>query len=360
MQIRKEKSRIRKKQMKKNKNKGAKENKDEYKEPLSTINEGGLEYSNEPNEQSNQTKQETFPSNPSEEDHNNQSNNENDNIEIKHEQKDQKKQQLLLMPIKNDKQVIQIKRDENDKSDSVVPNSEEAILKEAENDCDHLNEEMKDREIEGNKNQKNTSAYEDEKYSVKTKIHKHYFPIKNIPKENQIKIPSNFIAQKRLIEKITPMSSSNHKMEPSDKEYFNMASMKDKKNAYIVNNINPNKNNKFSPDNFLLDPCKYSNHDEQGNNPCSMKKSSIESSCENLFSQEMEKAREADIEINRAPNLYQKYDGNEGDKDIDKVSKDGITNSQNVNANYGIYKKECAKDMKTEDNLHSNSISSSI
>ena len=299
--IRKEQRRRKKKQMKKNKNEGTEENKDEYKELATTTNEGLSEFLNEPIEQSNQTKQQTLPSNPRKEDHNNQSANVNDNIGIKHGLKEE---QLKLVPIKNGKQLIQIKLDKNDKSDSLVPISEEGIPKEADNNCEHLNEEISKRDIEGDINQASTSAC-GKKNSDQTKKSKACLGKKKHPQKKSNKNSFEFYRDKKTFRKIMPMSSSNHKIEPSDKKYFNMASMKDEKNAYIVNNINPNKSNKFSHDNSLLDPCKYSNHDEQGNTPCSRKILDMKIPCENFSSEEMEKLRKAGIVFNEIPNLIQ-------------------------------------------------------
>ena len=339
-QIRKEQRR-RKKQIKKDKNKGTKENKDEYKDPSTDINVLE-EFLNDPSEQSNQTKQQTIPSNPSEEDHNNQSTNPNDNIGIKHEQKDQKEEQPKLVLKKKDVQLIGIvKIDENDKSDSLVPNPEEGMPKDPVSQFVSLDKDMNDHEIGVNANLKSTSV-NDKKHNVQTK--KHIFPKKNHQRKK---------SNKNSHKKFMKMFSRKNNIEQSNliKDSIK-ASMKGKKNADIVDNNVNKENNMFSHDNSHLDPCKNSNHDEQGNTPCSRIVLIKRSPHGKLSSKEMEPLQEADIEFKFILNPKPKYDGIEGDNDVNRVSIDGITNSQNINANYGIYKKECAKDMKTEDNLH--------
>ena len=353
-QIRKEKRRRRKKQMKKNKNKGTKENKDEnkYKDKPTAYNVLE-EILNDPSEQSNQTKQQTFPSNHSEEDHNNQSTNENDNIGNKHEQKDQKEEQQNLVLKKKDVQFIGfIKLDENDKSDSLVPNPEEGMPKVTDSQYAYLDESVNDHVSERNKNPKNTCV-NDKKHNVQTKKHKYYFPKKKHQQKKSNKNSIKFHHKKKPHRKFMRTLSRKNNIEPSNliKDSI-QASMKDKKNDHIVyNNINNEKNNKFLRDNSLLDPCKNSNHDEQRNTPCSKKLSITESPRGNLSSKEMEHLQEAGIVINETSNPNPNNDGIGGDNDVNKVSDDGKTNCQNINANYGIYKKECAKDMKTEDNL---------
>ena len=117
-----------------------------------------------------------------------------------------------------------------------------------------------------------------------------------------------------------------------------MDSKKERNNAHIIDKTNFIKNNKFSHDNFLLDFCEINEHNEQQNISCSKKKLTEESQ----LSVKMKDLLEAGVEMDEDPiqKSTPNYDGNEGDYDIDKID---IKNCQNLDANYGLYKKECKK-----------------
>ena len=210
---------------------------------------------------------------------------------------------------------------------------------------------MNNPELKENNNQKSTGISDDDKNSLQSE-----------KKENIIVQPNNNFNKNKSRES-NRILSRKHTIETSDIiHYFKVASKKDKNNIHITYKTNFIKNNKFLQDNFLLYFYEISYHNEQQNISCSKKKL-IEKS---LLSVKMKVLLEAGVGMDEYPiqKSTPNYDGNEGDydidNDIDKVSQNDIKICQNLDANYGLYKKECEKGMRTVNDFLSNSISSSF
>ena len=219
---------------------------------------------------------------------------------------------------------------------------QEMTPKEPESNFNYIKEFSSNLKFIENINQKSTDILNDDKNSL--------YPKK---KENIIAQTNNNINKNKSI-----FLTKKHTIEPKDK---NMNSKKDRNNTNIIDKTNFIKNNKFSHDNSFLDFCKINNHNEQQNISCSKKKLIKESPFPNLLSAEMG-LREAGVGMDDIPiqKSTPNYDDNEGDNDIDKIIQNGIKNCQNIDANYGLYKKECEKEMKTVNDFNLNSISSSF
>ena len=231
-------------------------------------------------------------------------------------------------------------------------NHEDKTPKEPASNCNIiLKEYMNNPELKENLNQKSTGIYDDDKNSLQPER-----------KENIIVQPNNNFNKNKSRES-NRILSRKHTIETSDIiHYFKVASKKDKNNIHITYKTNFIKNNKFLQDNFLLYFYEISYHNEQQNISCSEKKL-IEKS---LLSVKMKVLLEAGVGMDEYPiqKSTPNYDGNEGDydidNDIDKVSQNDIKICQNLDANYGLYKKECEKGMRTVNDFLSNSISSSF
>ena len=227
-------------------------------------------------------------------------------------------------------------------------NHEDKTPKEPASNCNIiLKEYMNNPELKENLNQKSTGIYDDDKNSLQPER-----------KENIIVQPNNNFNKNKSREfnRILPRM---HTIESSDLiHYFNVVSKKDNNNTHITYKANFIKNKKFSQDNFLLYFYEISNHNEQQNISCSKKKL-IEKS---LLPVKMKDLLDAGVGMDEYPIQIPtpNYDGNEGDNYIDNVSPNGIKNCQNLDANYGLYKKECKKEMGTVNDSLLNSISSSF
>ena len=279
---------------------------DKYKDSSSNANQLQA-----PLEQIIQLEEKSHPSNSYGEEHNEQSEEKYDIIKINQEQKNENGESEPLYvkkyPIK------QIYKD-------IV---QEKAPKESNSNLEIINEEMSNV-LRANTNQESTAISKDDKNGLQLE-----------KKENIIIQPNNNF-NKNKSRKIIRILFRKHAIQASDPiDYFNMVSMKDKNNVHINYKINFIKNNKVWPDYFLLNFIEINNYNEQQNISCSKK---------NIFG------------MDEHPN----YDDNEGDNDIDKISQNDIQNCQNINANYGLYKKECEKGMGTVNDFNLDSISSSF
>ena len=227
-------------------------------------------------------------------------------------------------------------------------NHEEKTPKEPASNCNLiLKEYMNNPVLKKNQNQKSTGIDDDDKNSLQTeKKENNIVQLNNNFNKNKSRESNQFLSRKHTIEALDLTN------------YYNMNSKKDRNNAHIIDKTNFIKNNEFSHDNFLLDFYEISNHNEHQNISCSKKKL-IEKS---LLPVKMKDLLDAGVGMDEYPIQIPtpNYDGNEGDNDIDKVSPNDIKNCQNLDANYGHYKKKCEKGMGTVNNSFLNSISSSF
>ena len=124
------------------------------------------------------------------------------------------------------------------------------------------------------------------------------------------------------------------------------------------NNFNKNKSRKSKKIQFLSKKHTIEAPDQQ-NISCSKKNLVEESLSPNLLSVEIHLGEDS-VGMDKYRNQIStpNNDDNEGDNDIDKISQNGIKNCQNIDANYGLYKKECEKGMRTVNDFNLNSISS--
>lgn len=176
------------------------------------------------------------------------------------------------------------------------------------------------------------------------------------PKEPE----SSFNIIKELLDNPQLKENINQKSTSILNDDKNSSQPKKKENIIVQtnNNFNKNKSRKTKKIQFL---CKKHTAPDKQNISCSKKNLVEESLSPNLLSVEM-RLREASVGMDKYRNQIStpNNDDNEGDNDIDKISQNGIKNCQNIDANYGLYKKECEKGMRTVNDFNLNSISLSF
>ena len=235
------------------------------------------------------------------------------------------------------KKFSEIQKDKESVSNSMIPNSniKEKIIENLYSNKTSLIKDLETNKLEENISQKNTSVPE------KNIVPPSEQQIKNKKKNhNKIRIKlSNFKFEQKL--------SKKHIIEQFELiEHFLFINSRIKKNCRIIYKINCY-NNRFSFGKFFLDFYRINIGKDQDNNSNSRENITLESFHGNI-SLEGDELRDIE-EFNEIPiNIHglNKQDSEEEDNNDERLIEKDIKIFHDINANFGIYRKEYKKEPK--------------